>query len=88
MFILQHLAYFFVILKNHLYIYDVAEMRKQRKMGHITIVGPSLGNVEKLLESMLNEERFDRQSAGSCSRVVSHDYSEVAGPIWLYGYTY
>ncbi|XP_009364469.2 phosphoribosylaminoimidazole carboxylase, chloroplastic isoform X3 [Pyrus x bretschneideri] len=43
--------------------YDKPEMRKQRKMGHITIVGPSLGNVEKLLESMLNEERFDRQSA-------------------------
>ncbi|TQD92928.1 hypothetical protein C1H46_021408 [Malus baccata] len=43
--------------------YDKPEMRKQRKMGHITIVGPSLGNVEKLLESMLNEERFDSQSA-------------------------
>ncbi|XP_017192064.2 phosphoribosylaminoimidazole carboxylase, chloroplastic-like isoform X3 [Malus domestica] len=43
--------------------YDKPEMRKQRKMGHITIVGPSLGNVEKLLESMLNEERFDCQSA-------------------------
>ncbi|KAB2621402.1 phosphoribosylaminoimidazole carboxylase [Pyrus ussuriensis x Pyrus communis] len=43
--------------------YDKPEMRKQRKMGHITIVGPSLGNVEKLLESMLNEERLDGQSA-------------------------
>ncbi|TQE02210.1 hypothetical protein C1H46_012211 [Malus baccata] len=43
--------------------YDKPEMRKQRKMGHITIVGPSLGNVEKLLESMLNEEKSDSQSA-------------------------
>ncbi|XP_070676165.1 phosphoribosylaminoimidazole carboxylase, chloroplastic-like isoform X3 [Malus domestica] len=43
--------------------YDKPEMRKQRKMGHITIVGPSLGNVEKLLESMLNEEKSDGQSA-------------------------
>ncbi|KAM3009235.1 hypothetical protein FF2_033267 [Malus domestica] len=43
--------------------YDKPEMRKQRKMGHITIVGPSLGNVEKLLELMLNEEKSDSKSA-------------------------
>ncbi|KAM2156347.1 hypothetical protein ACFX1R_042046 [Malus domestica] len=33
--------------------YDKPEMRKQWHMSHITIVGPSLGNVEKLLESVL-----------------------------------
>lgn len=50
-------------------------MRKQRKMGHITIVGPSMGNIEKLLDSMLNEESSESQSAGSLSRVVLRNYS-------------
>lgn len=62
-------------LPNTCTIYIVAEMRKQRKMGHITIVGPSMGNVEKLLDSMLNEESSESQSAGSLSRVVSRNYS-------------
>ncbi|KAJ4824398.1 hypothetical protein Tsubulata_024695 [Turnera subulata] len=35
--------------------YDKPEMRKQRKMGHITIVGPSMGIVEARLKSMLKE---------------------------------
>ncbi|XP_024025146.1 phosphoribosylaminoimidazole carboxylase, chloroplastic isoform X2 [Morus notabilis] len=43
--------------------YDKSEMRKQRKMGHITIVGPSMSDVEKPLDSMLSAERFDSQSA-------------------------
>ncbi|XP_052187596.1 phosphoribosylaminoimidazole carboxylase, chloroplastic isoform X3 [Diospyros lotus] len=43
--------------------YDKPEMRKQRKMGHITIVGPSVGIVEARLKSMLNEETMDGQSA-------------------------
>ncbi|KAF5959008.1 hypothetical protein HYC85_000217 [Camellia sinensis] len=38
-------------------------MRKQRKMGHITIVGPSMGIVETELKSMLNEEISDGQTA-------------------------
>lgn len=45
-------------------------MRKQRKMGHITIVGPSMGNVEKFLYSMLNDEISDSQSAGSSNSFV------------------
>lgn len=45
-------------------------MRKQRKMGHITIVGPSMGNVEKFLYSMLNDEIPDSQSAGSSNSFV------------------
>ncbi|KAL6547957.1 hypothetical protein OROHE_009662 [Orobanche hederae] len=36
--------------------YDKSEMRKQRKMGHITLVGPSMGIVEARLKSMLSEE--------------------------------
>ncbi|KAI8031605.1 hypothetical protein LOK49_LG01G00229 [Camellia lanceoleosa] len=43
--------------------YDKPEMRKQRKMGHITIVGPSMGIVETELKSMLNEEISDGQTA-------------------------
>lgn len=35
--------------------YDKSEMRKQRKIGHITIVGRSMGSVENLLSSMLDE---------------------------------
>lgn len=33
-------------------------------MGHITIVGPSMGDVEKRLDSMLKNEVFDSQSTG------------------------
>ncbi|GAA0170782.1 ligase [Lithospermum erythrorhizon] len=39
--------------------YDKPEMRKQRKMGHITIVGNSMGVVEAHLKSMLKEENND-----------------------------
>ena len=42
----------------------MTEMRKQRKMGHITIVGPSMGIVEARLHSMLGEESVDDQSSG------------------------
>ncbi|XP_042493134.1 phosphoribosylaminoimidazole carboxylase, chloroplastic-like [Macadamia integrifolia] len=42
--------------------YDKPEMRKQRKMGHITIVGPSLGIVERRLNSMLSEEGLEGQN--------------------------
>ncbi|KAL6989142.1 phosphoribosylaminoimidazole carboxylase [Sarracenia purpurea var. burkii] len=43
--------------------YDKPEMRKQRKMGHITIVGPSMGIVEARLKSMLNEEILDQHTS-------------------------
>ena len=42
-------------------------MRKQRKMGHITIVGPSLGLVESRLNSMLREEGLSGSAAGQLS---------------------
>ena len=57
------LFHFFPITILHL-SYDLAEMRKQRKMGHITIIGASLGIVEARMKSMLNEESFDGQTAG------------------------
>lgn len=49
-------------------INDIAEMRKQRKMGHITIVGPSMSIVEARLKLMLSEELLDGNTAGQLSR--------------------
>ncbi|KAG6700586.1 phosphoribosylaminoimidazole carboxylase, chloroplastic-like isoform X1 [Carya illinoinensis] len=43
--------------------YDKPEMRKQRKMGHVTIVGSSLGEVEEQLKAMLKEESSSYPSA-------------------------
>lgn len=40
------------------------EMRKQRKMGHITIVGPSMSVVEARVKSMLKDETMDNQPKG------------------------
>ncbi|WOL07255.1 phosphoribosylaminoimidazole carboxylase, chloroplastic-like [Canna indica] len=36
--------------------YDKPEMRKQRKMGHITILGPSKGIVKARLDSLLERK--------------------------------
>ncbi|KAK6940620.1 ATP-grasp fold, ATP-dependent carboxylate-amine ligase-type [Dillenia turbinata] len=36
--------------------YDKPEIRKQRKMGHITIVGPTMSIVEARLKALLSEE--------------------------------
>ncbi|PIA33050.1 hypothetical protein AQUCO_04200062v1 [Aquilegia coerulea] len=38
--------------------YDKPEMRKQRKMGHVTIVGSSMGMVEAQLKSLLGKEEL------------------------------
>ncbi|KAM7463758.1 hypothetical protein LguiA_031879 [Lonicera macranthoides] len=43
--------------------YDKPEMRRQRKMGHITVVGPSMGVVEARVKSVLGEETLDEQPA-------------------------
>ncbi|KAJ7978137.1 phosphoribosylaminoimidazole carboxylase [Quillaja saponaria] len=45
--------------------YDKPDMRKQRKMGHITIVGPSLQNIERYLSRMLEEGSLDHKSAAT-----------------------
>nr|KJB79167.1 hypothetical protein B456_013G036100 [Gossypium raimondii] len=39
--------------------YDKTEMRRQRKMGHVTLVGPSVGVLEARLKSMLREEGYE-----------------------------
>lgn len=64
---LYNLIIFFIDTLNsflHQRIFGTVEMRKQRKMGHITIVGPSLGIVESQLKSMLTEESTDNLPAG------------------------
>ncbi|KAL3323887.1 hypothetical protein AABB24_038190 [Solanum stoloniferum] len=43
--------------------YDKPEMRRQRKMGHITIVGSSMCIVEAQLKVMLNEDSVNDQPA-------------------------
>ncbi|KAE9589634.1 hypothetical protein Lal_00000232 [Lupinus albus] len=43
--------------------YDKPEMRKQRKMGHITIVGPSLGNIESNLAIIVEGKRLNDKTA-------------------------
>ena len=53
---------------------NCVEMRKQRKMGHITIVGSSVGIVEAQLKSMLKEEGSETQTAG---RFSQHDLITV-----------
>ncbi|XP_073058950.1 uncharacterized protein [Primulina eburnea] len=40
-------------------------MRKQRKMGHITIVGPSMGVIEARLKCLLGEEISDDRHVGA-----------------------
>ncbi|KAK4778116.1 hypothetical protein SAY87_018303 [Trapa incisa] len=42
--------------------YDKPEMRKQRKMGHVTLVGPSMGILEARLNTLLSDESLDSHS--------------------------
>ncbi|KAL1151144.1 hypothetical protein V6Z11_A09G021700 [Gossypium hirsutum] len=42
--------------------YDKPEMRRQRKMGHITLVGPSVGVLEARRKSMLREEGYENRN--------------------------
>ncbi|CAI0433966.1 unnamed protein product [Linum tenue] len=48
---------------------NVPEMRKQRKMGHVTIVGPSMGVVEARMNSMLVGRGYDGQPASVPPRI-------------------
>ncbi|KAL9271423.1 Phosphoribosylaminoimidazole carboxylase, chloroplastic-like protein [Drosera capensis] len=52
------------------YSFVRAEMRKQRKMGHITIVGSSLPIVEGRLNSLLQGESSDGQSTDADLTIV------------------
>ncbi|CAN1729384.1 Phosphoribosylaminoimidazole carboxylase, chloroplastic (Fragment) [Linum perenne] len=49
--------------------YDKPEMRKQRKMGHVTIVGPSMGIVEARMNLMLKEQGSAAPSTADAPRV-------------------
>ncbi|ONK80388.1 uncharacterized protein A4U43_C01F17120 [Asparagus officinalis] len=45
--------------------YDKPEMRKQRKMGHITIVGPSMNIVKRRLDLLLERENIGNHTAAT-----------------------
>lgn len=51
-------------------------MRKQRKMGHITIVGPSKSVVKSRLNLMLQKDATAEKQAGKCfiSICICFDY--------------
>ncbi|CAF1700378.1 phosphoribosylaminoimidazole carboxylase, chloroplastic [Brassica napus] len=49
--------------------YDKPEMRKQRKMGHITLVGKSIGVLEQRLHCILNEQSRQLHDIAETPRV-------------------
>lgn len=53
--------------------YDKPEMRKLRKMGHITIVGPSLPIVKARLDSMLTGENLGDGAAPRVAIIMGSD---------------
>lgn len=61
---------------------DPVDMRKQRKMGHITIVGPSTRTVKSHLNSMLNNENLGDHVAGfpSLAFVISSSWLLLVTP--------
>ncbi|KAL8522559.1 hypothetical protein ACS0TY_012642 [Phlomoides rotata] len=57
--------------------YDKPEMRKQRKMGHITFVGPCMGIVEARLKSMLKEMKDDQPAAAPRVGIIMGSDSDL-----------
>ncbi|OVA14682.1 N5-carboxyaminoimidazole ribonucleotide mutase PurE domain [Macleaya cordata] len=53
--------------------YNKPEMRKQRKMGHITIVGPSLAIVEAKLNSLLSKEKESSKATPRVGIIMGSD---------------
>ncbi|KAF9620906.1 hypothetical protein IFM89_015303 [Coptis chinensis] len=53
--------------------YDKPEMRKQRKMGHMTIVGSSMGIVEAQLNSLLSKEKDELEVAPRVGIIMGSD---------------
>lgn len=53
--------------------YDKSEMKRQRKMGHVTIVGSSMGVVEAKLKSILEEEKADDASPPRVGIIMGSD---------------
>ncbi|XP_010520845.2 PREDICTED: phosphoribosylaminoimidazole carboxylase, chloroplastic-like [Tarenaya hassleriana] len=73
--------------------YDKPEMRKQRKMGHITLVGPSLGVVEQRLQCMLNEESDETAETPRVGIIMGSDsdlpvMKDAAKILSMFGITY
>lgn len=53
--------------------YDKSEMKRQRKMGHITIVGSSMNVVEAKLKSVLEEEKGDDVNSPQVGIIMGSD---------------
>ncbi|KAI3757624.1 hypothetical protein L6452_05166 [Arctium lappa] len=53
--------------------YDKPDMRKQRKMGHITVVGPSMGIVETRVKSFLKENADESPVAPRVGIIMGSD---------------
>ncbi|XP_024971375.1 phosphoribosylaminoimidazole carboxylase, chloroplastic isoform X2 [Cynara cardunculus var. scolymus] len=53
--------------------YDKPDMRKQRKMGHITVVGPSMGIVETRVKSFLKEKADESPVAPRVGIIMGSD---------------
>lgn len=68
-----HASRIFVVFSSTYFFMVIAyftDMRKQRKMGHITFVGPCMGIVEARLKSMLTEMKDDQPAGGLCSFAI------------------
>ncbi|KAL5068611.1 hypothetical protein RYX36_019498 [Vicia faba] len=57
--------------------YDKPEMRKQRKMGHITVVGPSLSNLEGNLATIIEGEKLDDKTAAPRVGIIMGSDSDL-----------
>ncbi|CAN1729387.1 Phosphoribosylaminoimidazole carboxylase, chloroplastic (Fragment) [Linum perenne] len=64
-----HLAHQLIVKALTIPGANVPEMRKQRKMGHVTIVGPSMGIVEARMNLMLKEQGSAAPSTADAPRV-------------------
>ncbi|CAL5398116.1 unnamed protein product [Camellia sinensis] len=70
---LRQLGFRFCKLGFQTRLKNQKKYKKQRKMGHVSIVGPSMDIVEAKLKSMLNEEILDSQAA-ACSHATCWDH--------------
>ncbi|CAH8354635.1 unnamed protein product [Eruca vesicaria subsp. sativa] len=73
--------------------YDKPEMRKQRKMGHITLVGKSVGVLEQRLNCILNEQSHQVQETPRVGIIMGSDsdlpvMKDAAKILDMFGVTY
>ncbi|RLM91502.1 phosphoribosylaminoimidazole carboxylase, chloroplastic [Panicum miliaceum] len=57
--------------------YAKPEMRKQRKMGHITIVGPSKASVKLRLDKLLQRDTYDPKKASPRASIIMGSDSDL-----------